>query len=86
MVEDNAVRQLRRQMTLLQRRLRHELSPRHGLSRSALKVLSAIARTPDVSPRDVSDELQMTSSNVAAALRESPRKRMSQAQKFLQTS
>lgn len=64
------MRQLRRQMTLLQRRLRHELSPLYGLSRSCLKVLATIARTPDVSPREVSDELQMTSSNVAAALRE----------------
>ena len=70
MIEDRAVRQLRRQMTLLQRRLRHELSPRHGVSRSSLKVLATVARTPDLSPRDVSDELQMTSSNVAAALRE----------------
>ncbi len=42
-----------------------------GLSRMALSVLAAIARLSDrPRPRDVAAELQMTSSNVAAALRE----------------
>ncbi|MCW2525076.1 MAG: hypothetical protein JWO63_3411 [Frankiales bacterium] len=42
-----------------------------GLSRTAMQVLGAIGRLPAGSqPRQVADELLMTSSNVAAALRE----------------
>jgi len=56
---------------MLQRRLRSELPAGHGLSRTALRVLGAIERLADgVTPSRVAEELQMTSSNVAAALRE----------------
>jgi DNA-binding MarR family transcriptional regulator len=69
-MHDDAVSLFRLQMKALQRRLRQEVPPLQGLSRSALQVLAAVARTPRISPRDVAAELQMTSSNVAAALRE----------------
>jgi DNA-binding MarR family transcriptional regulator len=70
-VEDQDVRRFRAQMKLLQRRLRREMPPVRGLSMTALRVLGAVARLPEGSqPRQVADELQMTSSNVAAALRE----------------
>jgi DNA-binding MarR family transcriptional regulator len=68
-MRDDAVRTFRRQVKALQRRLRQEVPPR-GLSRSALQVLAAVARAPGASPGEVAAELQMTSSNVAAALRE----------------
>ncbi len=59
------------QMKLLQRRLHRELVSVAGVSRSAVGVLGAVARLPEgVQPRQLADELQMTSSNVAAALRE----------------
>lgn len=58
-------------MKLLQRRLRHEVRPVHGVSRTALQVLAAVVRLPEgPQPRLIAEELQMTSSNVAAALRE----------------
>lgn len=73
-MRDAEVREFRSQMKLLQRRLSREVlqpgSSAGALSRSALHVLGVIARRGGISPREVGDELQMTSSNVAAALRE----------------
>ena len=57
-------------MRMLGRRLRHELPPVRGVSRSAVQVLRIVERAPDPSPSDVAEKLRMTSSNVAAALRE----------------
>ena len=57
-------------MRMLGRRLRHELPPVRGVSRSAVQVLRVVARGPEPSPSDVAEKLRMTSSNVAAALRE----------------
>jgi DNA-binding MarR family transcriptional regulator len=57
-------------MRMLGRRLRHELPSVDGVSRSAVHVLRVAARAPDPSPSDVAEKLRMTSSNVAAALRE----------------
>jgi DNA-binding MarR family transcriptional regulator len=70
-LNDHEIRQLRTQMRLLQRRLRREIVPVSGLSRTAMQVLGTIERLPDGSqPRQVADELRLASSNVAAALRE----------------
>jgi DNA-binding MarR family transcriptional regulator len=70
-VRDEDVREFRAQLRLLHRRLRREVQPVAGLSRTAMQVLGAIGRLPAGSqPRQVADELLMTSSNVAAALRE----------------
>ncbi len=58
-------------MKLLQRRLRREVLPVHGLSRTAVQVLTAVERSPEPpQPRQLAETTQMTSSNVAAALRE----------------
>jgi len=58
-------------MKLLQRRLRQEAQPVQGVSRTALQVLSALVRLPEgAQPGQLGQELSMTSSNVAAALRE----------------
>jgi DNA-binding MarR family transcriptional regulator len=69
-MDDEAVSLFRRQVKGLQRRLRQEVPPLLGLSRSALQVLAAVSRKPEISPREVATDLQMTSSNVAASLRE----------------
>jgi DNA-binding MarR family transcriptional regulator len=70
-VRDVEVREFRAQIRLLQRRLRLESLVVPGVSRSAFQVLGALTRLPGGSqPRQVADELRMTSSNVAAALRE----------------
>ncbi len=70
-MDDNDVRRLRGQMRLLQRRLRREVAPAYGVSRSAMQVLGAAERLPEgAGPRRIGEELSMTSSNVAAALRE----------------
>jgi DNA-binding MarR family transcriptional regulator len=69
-MEDDSLRQFRTQMRMLGRRLRHELPSVRGVSRSAVQVLRVVARAPEPSPSDVSEKLRMTSSNVAAALRE----------------
>ncbi len=69
-MQDDELRRFRNQMRMLGRRLRHELPSVHGVSRSAVHVLRVIARAPDPSPSDVAEKLRMTSSNVAAALRE----------------
>jgi len=57
-------------MRTLGRRLRRELPPVRGVSRSAVQVLRVVSRGPEPSPGDVAERLRMTSSNVAAALRE----------------
>ena len=70
-MKDEEVREFRGQLKLLQRRLRSEFFPVPGLSRTALHVLYAVGRVPTgAQPRLVAEELTMTSSNVAAALRE----------------
>lgn len=69
-MDDDVVSLFRLQVKALQRRLRQEVPPLQGLSRSALQVLAAVSRRPGTTPREVAAELQMTSSNVAAALRE----------------
>jgi DNA-binding MarR family transcriptional regulator len=70
-MDDSDVHTLRQQLKLLQRRLRREPLPVAGLSGTAWRVLAAINRLEDGPlPGQVADELQMTSSNVAAALRE----------------
>jgi DNA-binding MarR family transcriptional regulator len=69
-MQDEAVRRFRMQMRMLGRRLRHELPPVRGVSRSAVQVLRVVSRTDEPSPSEVAERLRMTSSNVAAALRE----------------
>ncbi|BBZ43714.1 MarR family winged helix-turn-helix transcriptional regulator [Mycobacterium parmense] len=70
-MEDADIERLRKQLKLLQRRLRREGQPAEGVSRSALLVLAAAtAAAGDVHPRYLANRLEMTSSNVAAALRE----------------
>jgi DNA-binding MarR family transcriptional regulator len=70
-MRDDDARRLRSQLAALQRRLRREAIPADGISMTAHHVLGAVARLPAGSgPRQVADELNMASSNVAAALRE----------------
>ncbi|QMU69489.1 MarR family winged helix-turn-helix transcriptional regulator [Streptacidiphilus sp. P02-A3a] len=70
-MDDDEVRGFRTQMKLLQQRLRQEALPVQGITRTALQVLAALVRLPEGSqPGQVAQELRMTSSNVAAALRE----------------
>ncbi|MCF3965368.1 MarR family winged helix-turn-helix transcriptional regulator [Streptomyces fuscigenes] len=70
-MDDHEVRRFRTQMKLLQRRLRRESRPVYGVSRTASQVVAAVVRLGGApGPRRIADELQMTSSNVAAALRE----------------
>src|SRR4051794_20678667 len=70
-VDDRDVSRFRVRMKLLQRRLRRGKPPVVGVSRTALQVITAVVRLPEAAqPRQIAEELQMTSSNVAAALRE----------------
>jgi DNA-binding MarR family transcriptional regulator len=69
-MHDDEIRRFRTQMRMLGRRLRRELPPVDGVSRSAVQVLRVVSRVPDPSPGDVAERLRMTSSNVAATLRE----------------
>jgi DNA-binding MarR family transcriptional regulator len=70
-VNEGDVRTLQMQLNELRRRQRREQAPVGGLSHTAVRVLGAVARRPDeAQPSQVGDELKMTSSNVAAALRE----------------
>ena len=70
-MQDDEVARFRAQMRMLQRRLRSELPPVPGMTRTLLQVLRAIGRLADGSqPSQVAESLQMTSSNVAASLRE----------------
>jgi DNA-binding MarR family transcriptional regulator len=69
-VPDDEVDRLRNQLKALHRRMRREQPAVEGLSATALEVLIAIdgAGAP-VRPGQLGSELQMTSPNVAAALR-----------------
>ena len=71
-MRETDVRKLRSQLKLLERRLRDESPPLGGLSRSAMRVLIVTSRSASegAQPKRLADELQMTSSNVAAAFRE----------------
>lgn len=65
------VRLLQAQLKAFQHRQRAERVPVAGLSSSAVRVLGAVARRADgCQPGHIVEELQMTTSNVAAALRE----------------
>lgn len=68
---DEEVRILQERLLALRRRQRREQVPVGGLSQSAIRVLSATARAGgETQPAQLADETSMTSSNVAAALRE----------------
>jgi len=70
-VEDDEVRLLRAQLKALTRRLRREAPAVGGLSATAVLVLGAVVSVgPEATPGLVTEQLQMTTSNVAAALRE----------------
>ncbi|BBB02201.1 putative MarR family transcriptional regulator [Actinacidiphila reveromycinica] len=69
-MDDREVLRLRTQFRQLQRRLRREAGPALPVSRTARQVLTAADRLGGAQPRELAEELQMTSSNVAAALRE----------------
>jgi DNA-binding MarR family transcriptional regulator len=70
-MKDNDLNRLLGQLRALQRRQRRERPPIEGLSRSAVRVLGAVARSDGgAQPTQIGVELVMTSSNVAAGLRE----------------
>jgi DNA-binding MarR family transcriptional regulator len=70
-MDEADVRRLREQLNTFQRRQRRLLVAHDGLTQTAVRVLGSIARGPDGSqPGLIADELGLTSSNVAAALRE----------------
>ena len=70
-MDDEDLNRLLGQLRALQRRQRRERPPIDGLSRSAVRVLGAVARSDGgAQPTQICTELVMTSSNVAAALRE----------------
>lgn len=69
-MDEHQVSELRSRLQRVQRRLRHEVTPVGGLSRTAMRVLGAVSRLGGAQPGQIADELGMISSNVAAALRE----------------
>lgn len=70
-MRESDVRQLQEQLKAFQRRQRKEWSSPDGLTQTAVRVLGAIARQPGASqPGLIVDDLNLSSSNVAAALRE----------------
>jgi DNA-binding MarR family transcriptional regulator len=70
-MKDAQVTEFRGQMKMLARRLRSERPPAPGLTRTLVQVLATIRRLTNApTPSQVAETLQMTSSNVAAALRE----------------
>ncbi|MCU1480256.1 MAG: MarR family transcriptional regulator [Subtercola sp.] len=70
-MNETQVRTLQTQLNALHRRQRREWMPAADVSRSSLRVVGAVARLGDeCQPALIAGELQMTSSNVAAALRE----------------
>ena len=69
-MDETDVRMLQARLKAFQRRQRAERIPVAGLSSSAVRVVGTIARTGGCQPGQIVDELQMTTSNVAAALRE----------------
>lgn len=69
MIDEDAAL-LRKQVKLFYRRLQRELPGVHGLSQTGVQMLGIVRRSPDgVRPGQLAAELQMTNSNVAAALR-----------------
>ena len=67
---DEEVARLRKQVKVFYRRLQRELPGVHGLSQTGIQMLAIVRRSPDgVRPGQLATELQMTNSNVAAALR-----------------
>jgi DNA-binding MarR family transcriptional regulator len=72
-VDEAEVRTLQGHLRKLHRRATRSLSPLDGVSRSATRVLIIVARSAGdegVQPGQVAEALEMTASNVAAALRE----------------
>jgi DNA-binding MarR family transcriptional regulator len=70
-MRDDEITRLRRQMKLLQRRLRREVPSVARVSPTAVRVLGEALRDPDpAQPGRIAESLAMSSSNVAAALRE----------------
>lgn len=70
-MDTTEVRRLQEQLKALERRSRKEWVAPDGLTRAMVPVLGSIARRPnDVQPGVIAEELSMTTSNVAAALRQ----------------
>lgn len=72
-MEEIEVRALQAHLRTLHKRVARSLPPLDGVSRSATRVLVIVARTAGdggVQPGQVAEALEMTASNVAAALRE----------------
>ncbi len=70
MLEDD-VALFRRQVKILNRRLQRELPTMYGLSFTTLQLLVTVAIAPTpIRPGQLATELEMTNSNVAAALRQ----------------
>jgi DNA-binding MarR family transcriptional regulator len=69
-VIDEQASRLRKQVKAFYRRLRRELPTALGLSQTLVSMLGLVGKSPDgVRPGELAGELQMTDSNVAAALR-----------------
>ncbi|MCX4095006.1 MarR family winged helix-turn-helix transcriptional regulator [Nocardia sp. alder85J] len=69
-MEEDDVHRLQQQLKLLYRRIQRENPVMEGISIPMVQVLVTVRRSPTaLGPSDVADELQMKSSNVAAALR-----------------
>ncbi|MER6539908.1 MarR family winged helix-turn-helix transcriptional regulator [Streptomyces sp. 900105755] len=67
------VRTLQAHLRKLQKRVARSISPLDGVSRSATRVLVVVARSvgdEGMQPGQLAEALEMTTSNVAAALRE----------------
>jgi len=70
-MDADEARTLQTQLKAVQRRLRRQMAGVAGLSGSAARVLGALSRAKEPPPpSDLSRELGMTTSNIAAALRE----------------
>jgi DNA-binding MarR family transcriptional regulator len=74
-MEEVEVQALQANLRAVQRMLRASVPPVDGVSRSAVRVLGVVARSGSVQPGEIARELGMTSSNVAATLRELERQR-----------
>jgi DNA-binding MarR family transcriptional regulator len=72
-VEEIEVRTLQAHLRKLHKRVARSLPPLEGVSRSATRVLVVVARSAGgegLAPGRIAEALEMTASNVAAALRE----------------
>jgi DNA-binding MarR family transcriptional regulator len=71
-MDEGELRELQSHLRALQAQFRRSLPPVEGVSRTAVRVLGVVARAQDAGARPgrIAEELAMTSSNVAAALRE----------------